>query len=88
MYIYSYASPIIFFWGILWKKSIVWKYFFHNRQIPLSYFRKNDNMKICFEIPQKIEQLTTVLGRLQIFNENMLKKPSPLRFLRINSSSV
>ena len=42
------------------KKSIVWKYFFHNRQIPRTYFRKNDNMKFFFETPQKIEQLTTI----------------------------
>ena len=48
------------FSGEFYEKSIVWKYFFHNRQIPRTYFRKNDNMKLCFETPQKIEQLTTI----------------------------
>ena len=59
MYIYSYAPPIIFM-GNFMKKSIVWKHFFHNRQIPWSYFGENDDMKIYFETPQKIKQLTAM----------------------------
>ena len=79
-YVHIFLRLPNYFYGKCYEKSIVWKYFFHNRQIPWSYFRENDNIKICFETPQKIEQLTTLLGRLLIFNENMLRKSLPLRF--------
>ena len=59
VHIFLRPPPIIFL-GNFMKKSIVWKHFFHNRQIPWSYLGENDNMKICFETPQKIKQLTAM----------------------------
>ena len=46
--------------GEFYEKKYSFEVFFHNRLIPRTYFRKNDNMKFCFETPQKIEQLTTI----------------------------
>ena len=58
-YVHIFLRPPIIFLGILWKKYSL-EAFFYNRQIPWSYFGENDNMKICFETPQKIKQLTTM----------------------------
>ena len=61
MYTYAPATPIDFMRNLM-KKCMIRTIFVRNSKISWFYFRGNDYMKIRFQIPQKIEQLTPILG--------------------------